>query len=58
MEREILLALASVDLVPTRRTSVLLLLSFRKLEVNQDFISVKQEVREEGGRVVDGLADR
>ena len=58
MERERLSALDRVDLVPTRRTSVLSLLSFRKLEVNQDFISDRQEVREAGGRVVDGLPDR
>ena len=47
----------SVDLVPMRRTSVLLLLSLRKLQVNQDFISCRQSEREVGGRVEVGLVD-
>ena len=46
-----------VDLVPMRRTSVLLLLSLRKLQVNQDFFSCKQSEREVGGRVEVGLVD-
>ena len=46
-----------VDLVPMRRTSVLLLLSLRKLQVNQDFISCRQSEREVGGRVEVGLVD-
>ena len=47
-----------VDLVPMRRTSVLLLLSLRKLQVNQVFISEMQSVREVGGRVDEGLVER
>ena len=47
-----------VDLVPMRRTSVLLLLSLRKLQVNQVFISEMQSVREMGGRVDEGLVER
>ena len=46
-----------VDLVLMRRTSVLLLLSLRKLQVNQDFISRRQSEREVGGRVEVGLVD-
>ena len=46
-----------VDLVQMRRTSVLLLLSLRKLQVNQDFISCRQSEREVGGRVEVGLVD-
>ena len=46
-----------VDLVPMRRTSVLLMLSLRKLQVNQDFISCRQSEREVGGRVEVGLVD-
>ena len=46
-----------VDLVLMRRTSVLLLLSLRKLQVNQDFISCRQSEREVGGRVEVGLVD-
>ena len=47
-----------VDLVPMRRTSVLLLLSLRKLEVNHVFNSEMQSVREVGGRVDEGLVER
>ena len=47
-----------VDLVPMRRTSVLLLLSLRKLQVNQVFISEMLSVREVGGRVDEGLVER
>lgn len=56
--REKLSVLDKVDLVPTRRSSVLSELSLRKLEVNQDLISERQWVREEGGREVSGLLDR
>ena len=38
-----------VDFVPMRRTSVLLLLSLRTLEENQDLMSCKQSDREDGG---------
>ena len=48
----------SVDLVPTRRISVLSLFNLRKLEVNQDLISVKQVMREEGGSAEFGLLER
>lgn len=41
--------LTQVDLVPTRRTSVLLLLSLRKLYESQDLISNKLSERELGG---------
>lgn len=41
--------------MPMRRTSVLLLLSFKKLEVNKDLITDKHVVREGGGRVTDGV---
>ena len=58
MEREKLLTLERVDLEPMSKNSVLLLLSLRKLEVNQDFISVRQEVREGGGSVEFGLEER
>ena len=46
-----LLVLDNVDLVPTRRTSVLSLFNWRKFDENQDLISVRQSVREEGGRL-------
>ena len=51
MMRGKLSVLDSVDLVPMRRTSVLSLLSLRKFEENQDLISVRQSVREVGGRL-------
>ena len=57
-EKEKLSALDSTDLVPTRKISVLSLFSFRKLEVNQDLISDRQEVREEGGIIESGLLDK
>lgn len=57
MGMEKLLILFRVDLVPTRRSSVLLLLSLRKFEVNQDLISWRQLVREEGGSVELGLLE-
>ena len=56
--REKLLVLDRVDLVPMRRTSVLLLFNLRKFRVNQVFISVMQSVRDVGGRVDEGLVDR
>ena len=46
------------DIVPMSRTSVLLLFNLRTLRVNQFFISVMQLVREEGGRVDEGLVVR
>ena len=58
MVREKLSTLDRVNLVPIRRSSVLSLLSLRKFEVNQDLISERQWVREEGGRVVSGLLDK
>ena len=58
MLREKLLILDKVDLVPMRRSSVLLLFNLRKLWVNQVFISVMQSVREVGGRVDEGLVVR
>ena len=58
MEREKLSVLDNIDLVPTRRTSVLSLLSLRKFDVNQDLISVMQLMREEGGRLRVGLLER
>ena len=36
--------------MPIRRTSVLSLLSLRKLQENQDLISCRQSEREDGGR--------
>lgn len=56
--REKLLDLDRVDLVPTRRSSVLSLFNLRKFEVNQDLISERQWVREEGGREELGLLER
>lgn len=50
--------LESVDFVPMRSISALLLLSFRELEVNQDLISERQEVNEEGRSVEHGLVER
>ena len=58
MEREKLLTLERVDLMPMSRNSVLLLFNFRKFEVNQDLISERQEVREGGGSVEFGLEER
>jgi hypothetical protein len=56
--REKTLVLDKVDLVPMRRTSVLALFNLRKFCVNQMFISEIQSVREEGGRVDEGLDER
>lgn len=56
--REKLLHFVKVDLVPMRRTSVLLLFSLRKLPENQDLISCRQSEREEGRRAEVGLVDR
>jgi len=50
--------LVRVDSEPMRRTSVLSLLSFRKLEENQVLISCKQSQMEEGGKVAVSLVDR
>ena len=58
IEREKLSTLDRVDLVPTRRISVLSLLSLRRLEVNQVCSSERQSVREEGGRMELGLVER
>ena len=58
MRREKLSTLDSVDWVPIRRISVLSLFNFRRFEVNQDLISNKQAVREEGGSVEFGLLER
>lgn len=55
---EKLLDLERVDGVPTRRTSVLELLSLRKLEENQEWSSCRQKVREDGGSDADGLVER
>ena len=58
IEMEKLSTLDRVDLVPTRRISVLSLLSLRKLEVNQVCSTERQSVREEGGRMELGLVER
>lgn len=55
---EKLLVLDNVDLVPTKRSSHLLLSSLRKLEENHEFSLAKQRVREDGGRAESGLVDR
>jgi len=57
MVREKLSDLVKVDL-PMRRTSVLSLLSLRKLQENHDLISIRQSEREVGGRDPVGLVDR
>lgn len=53
-----LLILERVDLVATRRSSVLSLFSLRKFEVNQSLISSKQLVRDKGGSEEVGLLDK
>lgn len=58
MMSEKLLALDSVVFVPMRRTSVLLAFSWRKLCVNQVFISKIQSVRDVGGIDDEGLVVR
>ena len=58
MVTEKLSVLDSVDLEPMRRISVLSLFNLRKLEENQDFMSVRQSARDEGGRVEVGLLER
>ena len=55
---EKLSVLDKVDLVPMRRTSVLLLFNLRMLWVNQVFILEMQSVREVGGREDEGLVVR
>lgn len=52
-----LLDFLNVELVPINNISVLSLFSLRKLTVNQDFISRRQLVREEGGRRESGLEE-
>ncbi len=52
------LDLFNVDLVPIRSCSVLLLFNLRKFEVNQDFMSRRQLVREDGGSLEVGLVER
>ena len=49
--------LESENLEPMRTASVLSLLSLRKFEVNQDLISCRQEQREGGGKVEEGLEE-
>ena len=56
--REKLLVLDKVDLVPMRRTSVLLLFNLRKFCVNQVFISEMHSVIEVGERVDEGLVEK
>ena len=58
MRREKLSNLERVFLVPMTRSSVLSVFNFKKFELNQDFISCRQVVREEGGRVEFGLLER
>lgn len=55
---EKLLILDNMVLLPMRITSVLSLLSLRKLRVNQDFISAIQSVRAVGGKVDEGFVVR
>lgn len=52
-----LLVFERVDLNPMRRTSVLSLLSFRKLGVNHDFTSCRQAQREAKGEEIDDEKD-
>jgi len=58
MGSEKLLIFDRVDLVATRRSSVLSLLSLRKFEVNQSLISSRQLVRDKGGSEEVGLLDK
>ena len=51
------LCFAGVDLVPTRRTSVLSLFCLRMLSQNHDLISSRQLDRAVGGRVEVGLVE-
>ena len=51
MDMEKVLSVAKVDLVSIRKTSILSLLSLRKLSENHDIISSKQLDRAVGGRV-------
>ena len=57
MDMEKGLCFARVDLVPTRRTSVLSLFSLRKLSESHDLISSRQLDRAVGGRVEVGLVE-
>ncbi len=52
------LDLVKVDFVPISKTSVLLLLSFRKLAEIQSIISAKRLVKEGGGKYLEGLEER
>lgn len=58
MDMEKVLSIAKVDLVPMRMTSVLSLLSLKKLSENHDLVSSKQLDRAVGGRVEVGLVER
>ena len=58
MGMEKLWSLFSVVFVPIKRNSVLLQFNLRKFEVNQDFISRRQLVRDRGGSVELGLVER
>ncbi len=55
---EKLWSLFNVDLVPIRRSYVLLLFNLRKFEVNQDFVSTRQLLREDGGSLELGLVKK
>ena len=57
MDMEKRLCFARMDLVPTRRTSVLSLFSLRKLSENPDLISSRQLDRAVGGIVEEGLVE-
>lgn len=51
------LNLGTVDMVPIKRRSVLLLLSCREFEENQDSSSDRQPMWEGGGTLQEGLTD-
>ncbi len=55
---EKLWSLFNVDLVPIRISHVLLLFNLRKFEVNQDFVSTRQLLREDGGSLELGLVKK
>ena len=57
MDMEKGLCFAGVDLVPTTRTSVLSLLSLRKLSKNHDLISSRQSDRAMSGSRLGGKAE-
>jgi len=58
IRREKLSNLESVFLEPITRSSVLSVFNSRKVELSQDFISCKQEMREGGGNMEFGLLER